>query len=99
DEIRRSDPEIPLVRNSDILVDSPPKTKEIEFRISVFYPNERKYRPLQDVSPVVRALADEQFEHNVKKIRIFAAVEIAESLRKIPNLDDLIRKAAARVAP
>lgn len=110
EEIRRNAPEslgvghavtetgrLPRLADSDILVDSPPRAKEIEFRISVFYPNEQKYRPLQNVSPVVRALADEQFEHHVKKIRIFAAAEIAESLRKIPNLDDLICKAAAKV--
>lgn len=98
EEIRQSAPETLDGRENDILIDSPPAAKEIEFRISVFYPNELKYRPLQDVSPVVRALADEQFEHNVKKIRIFAAPDIAKSLREIPNLDDLIRNAAAKVA-
>jgi HD superfamily phosphohydrolase len=96
DEIRRNKGNITL-RKNDILVDSPPKTKEIEFKISVFYPVENKYRPLHDVSPVVRALADEQFEHNVKKIRIFARAEIAETLRQIPNLDELIRHAATKV--
>ena len=98
EEIRQKTDSFPIIRKNDILVDSPPAAKEIEFRISVFYPAEKKYRPLNDVSPVVRALAAEQFEHNVKKIRIFARSELAERLRQLPHLDEMIKNAAAKVS-
>lgn len=85
--------ESPLGRN-DLLVDSPPTAKEIEFQIEIFYQGEQKYRPLHDVSPVVRALAMEQFDHNVKMVRIFARPDRADAIRLIPDLDRIIERTA-----
>ncbi|MDR1141040.1 MAG: HD domain-containing protein, partial [Planctomycetaceae bacterium] len=45
-----------------ILIDAPPIEKEIEIKIDVFYPKENCYRALEDISPVVRAMAREQFD-------------------------------------
>ena len=69
------------VHADQILIDAPPADKEVEFKIDVFYPNEHIYRPLSEVSPVVRALAKEQFDDYVKRVRIFAAPEIAPKLK------------------
>ncbi|MGQ9504387.1 MAG: HD domain-containing protein [Thermogutta sp.] len=76
-----------------LLLDAPPTHKEIEFRVDVFFPKEEIYRPLSEVSPVVRALAQEQFDHYVKRVRLFGAADIAGEIRSIPHLRDLILKA------
>jgi uncharacterized protein len=55
----------------EVLVDSPPLELEVEFDIDVFYPKEGLYRRLGEVSPVVRTLAQEQFDDYVKRVRIF----------------------------
>lgn len=70
-----------------LLVDAPPVDKEVEFKIDVFYPEERVYRPLATVSPVVRALAQEQFDDYVKRVRVFAAPEVAPTLRLLPDFN------------
>jgi len=73
---------------TDILIDAPPVEKEVEFRIDVFYPKERCYRPLEAVSPVVRALAREQFDDYVKRVCIFATPELAKSLRECEHFSE-----------
>lgn len=70
-----------------LLVDAPPADKEVEFKIDVFYPEENVYRPLSTVSPVVRALAQEQFDDYVKRVRVFAAPEVAATLRLLPDFN------------
>jgi len=54
----------------------------------VYYPKERCYRPLEAVSPVVRALAREQFDDYVKRVRIFATPELAKSLRECEHFSE-----------
>lgn len=76
-----------------VLVDAPPVAREVEIKIDVYYPKEKRYSPLDLVSPVVRTLAREQFDDHVKKVRIFIPKEnlgssctpekIAAELRKI----------------
>ena len=73
---------------TDILIDAPPVEKEVEFRIDVFYPKENCYRPLEAVSPVVRALAKEQFDDYVKRVRIFATPDLANELRQNPHFSE-----------
>ena len=53
----------------------------------VFYPEENVYRPLATVSPVVRALAQEQFDDYVKRVRVFAAPEVSPTLRLLTNFN------------
>jgi HD superfamily phosphohydrolase len=65
-----------------VLIDAPPIEKEIEIKIDVFYPKENCYRALEDISPVVRAMAKEQFDDYTKRVRIFAHPEVAVSLRE-----------------
>ena len=78
------------LRPNDLLIDAPPVDKEIELEIDVHYPREGVYRPLNDVSPVVRALAREQFDDSVKKVRLYVAPEIAPRLRDLPDLDRIL---------
>lgn len=78
-----------------LLIDAPPEEKEVEFRLTVC---ERPtaghgaltWRPLAELSPVVRSLAHEQFDHLVKRVRIFAPAEIAPTLAALPDLDRLV---------
>lgn len=68
------------LRPTDVLIDAPPVHREVEFRIDIYHRKENTYRPLEAVSPVVAALARTQFDETVKKVRVFAASEIAPRL-------------------
>ncbi len=65
----------------EILIDAPPVSLEVQFRVDVFFPAEPCYRPLEQVSPVVKTLARQQFDDLVKRVRIFVAPALVESLR------------------
>lgn len=69
-----------------LLIDAPPVKKEVEIKIDVFYSKENCYRALEDVSPVVRAMAREQFDDYAKRVRIFAHPAVAQSLRNDETL-------------
>ncbi len=83
------------VEPESLLIDAPPAEREVEFRLDI---RERPraqgervtMRPLEDLSPVVRALAHEQFDNLVKRVRIFAPADIAGNLAAIPRLDRLV---------
>jgi|SanBayMetagenome_1026888.scaffolds.fasta_scaffold04054_2 hypothetical protein len=85
-----------------LLLDAPPAEREIEFRLDV---RERPragqtgpiWRQLADLSPVVRSLAHEQFDHLVKRARIFAPVDVAATLAALPDLDRLVLDACQGV--
>ena len=70
----------------EVLVDAPPAELEVEFDIEVFFPKQNVYRRLGDVSPVVRTLAQEQFDDYVKRVRIFVHPRIAAEARRLPDL-------------
>lgn len=70
----------------EALVDAPPTELEVEFDIEVFFPKENRYRRLGDISPVVRALAQEQFDDYVKRVRIFVHPRIATDARQAPEM-------------
>jgi hypothetical protein len=86
-----------------LLVDAPPAEKEVEFRLQVRDRRERRdgggqptWRRLEDVSPVVRSLAREQFDDLVKRVRVFAAPDLAAALADLDGLDGLVQEAAAK---
>jgi HD superfamily phosphohydrolase len=79
---------------TEILIDAPPRDREVEFRVDIYFPKEGCYRPLGEVSPVVRALAGTQFDDYVKRVRIFAPPRCA---RRLAGLDDLAGQIAASV--
>jgi hypothetical protein len=85
-----------VVAPHEILFDAPPVQREVEIDVEIYYRKERRYRPLEDVSPVVRALAREQFDDYVKRVRVFAHPRIAAALATRPDLAELIHAAIDR---
>lgn len=83
-----------IVAPHEVLFDAPPVKLEVEFQIDVHFPKENCYRRLGDISPVVRTLAREQFDDYVKRVRVFAHPRVAEDLRSLPRLPELIAEAA-----
>jgi uncharacterized protein len=83
-----------IVAGHEVLFDAPPVKLEVEFQIDVHFPKENCYRRLGDISPVVRTLAREQFDDYVKRVRVFAHPRVAEDLRLLPRLPELIAEAA-----
>jgi len=78
----------------EVLFDAPPVHREVEIKIDVYYRKEDRFRPLAEVSPVVRTLAHEQFDDYVKRVRIFAHRRIAPQLRELADLEELVFHAA-----
>lgn len=79
------------MRPYEILIDAPPMGREIEFRVSIRTGPET-FRPLQEVSPVVRALAVEQFDDLVKRVRVFVHPRwLAERERILKIFQELIK--------
>jgi HD superfamily phosphohydrolase len=76
---------------TDVLIDAPPRNREVEFQVDIYFPKEDRYRPLNEVSPVVRALAGTQFDDYVKRVRIFAHPECARQLAAVNDLPGRIR--------
>lgn len=77
----------------EMLFDAPPLHREVEFDVDVHYPKEGRYRRLGDVSPVVRTLAEKQFDDYVKRVRVFAHPRVAGAVRGLPALADLLNRA------
>ncbi|HEY5315436.1 MAG TPA: metal-dependent phosphohydrolase, partial [Pirellulales bacterium] len=86
-----------IVAPHEILFDAPPIQREVELNVDVFFRKEKQYRPLVDVSPVVRTLAREQFDDYVKRVRVFAHPRLAAELRGLANLSDLVHAAVDRM--
>jgi len=89
------------VGTESVLVDAPPAEREVEFRIQVrdrsALPGAHgagRWRPLEDLSPVVRSLAHEQFDDLVKRVRIFVTDEIAPAVAGWSDLDQMVLDAA-----
>ncbi|NBW96062.1 MAG: HD domain-containing protein [Planctomycetia bacterium] len=80
-----------FIEPHSLLIDAPPAEREVEFKLQV---RERPgrgaapaWRPLEQLSPVVRSLAHEQFDNLVKRVRIFAPPDVAAALSGLPDLD------------
>ena len=81
----------------EVLFDAPPMKREIEFNVDIYFPKEHRYRPLAEVSPVVQTLTTGQFDDYVKRVRIFVHARLADDLRRLPNLSDLVVQAISRM--
>lgn len=86
-----------VIAPHEILLDAPPVEREVEFNVDIYYPKERRYRPLEEVSPVVRTLAREQFDDYVKRVRIFAHPRVASELREREDLPRLLATALEKM--
>jgi HD superfamily phosphohydrolase len=85
-----------VVAPHEVLFDAPPITREVEINIDIFFPKEQRYRPLSEVSPVIRTLATEQFDDYVKRVRIFVHPRVVADLRCLDNLPELLGEAIDR---
>jgi len=82
-----------FVAPHELLFDAPPVAREVQFDVEIHFPKEGRYRTLGEVSPVIRALATEQFDDYVKRVRIFAHPRVAAALRGQENLNELLDRA------
>ncbi len=81
-----------VVAPHEILFDAPPVAREVDFNIEVFFPKQNQYRPLGEISPVVRALGT-QFDDYVKRVRVFAHPRVVAELAGSSRVDELIARA------
>ena len=80
----------------EVLFDAPPVELEVEFDVEIHFPKEDRYRRLEEVSPVVKTLARQQFDDYVKRVRIFGAEGIARELSEVDDLQSLVAAAIER---
>lgn len=64
----------------EVLIDAPPVALEVQFNVDLWFAKQGVYRPLGEVSPLVRSLAREQFDDFVKRVRVFVAPKLRERL-------------------
>ncbi|MBN1851333.1 MAG: HD domain-containing protein [Pirellulales bacterium] len=86
-----------VIAPHEILIDAPPVEHEVEFDIDVYFPKENCYRRFGDVSPVIRTLAREQFDDYVKRVRIFVHPRVADDLRQLRDLPNMLAEAIDRL--
>jgi HD superfamily phosphohydrolase len=84
-----------IVAPHEILLDAPPVAREVDFNIDVCFSRTGEYRPLGEISPVVRALGT-QFDDYVKRVRLFAHPRVVGDLAALPQLRELLQKAIDR---
>ncbi len=65
---------------TDVLIDAPPVKLEVQFKLSVKL-SDGQYQPLSALSPVVHALATDQFDNYVKRVHVFVAPERRAEIR------------------
>lgn len=83
---------------TDLLIDAPPVKLEVQFDVEVFFAKEGCYRKMEEVSPVVRALAREQFDDYVKRVRIFVHPRVAKTLQDGCDLEQTLDSAISRTS-
>jgi hypothetical protein len=86
-----------IVAPHEVLFDAPPVSREVQIAIEIHFPKEAAWRRLADISPVVRALATEQFDDYVKRVRIYAHPRLLADLRRLTNLPQLLDQAIQRM--
>ncbi|MEZ6096627.1 MAG: HD domain-containing protein [Pirellulaceae bacterium] len=69
------------VMECEVLIDAPPVGLEVQFEIDVFDSKREQFMSLGTLSPVVRALAERQFDDFVKQVRIFVHPRIMEKIK------------------
>ncbi len=81
------------VEAHEVLFDAPPVKLEVQFDIEIHFPKEPCFRLLGDVSPVVKTLAQKQFDDYVKRVRVFVHPRLVPYLDKIPDVNALVSQA------
>ncbi len=78
---------------NDVLIDTPPIKLEVQFDLRVRM-RDGTFRELSELSPVVQSLATRQFDAMVKRVRVFVAPGLRDSLRKL-DIPQLLREVLA----
>ncbi len=65
--------------SADVIIDAPPVKLEVDIQMDVM-DSKGNCRPLGQVSPVVDALANRQFDSHVKRVRVFVRPDIRDKL-------------------
>jgi HD superfamily phosphohydrolase len=81
---------------ADILIDAPPPGREVEFRVEIYFPKERVYRPLEAVSPVTEALAHRQFDDAVKRVRVFVHPRLRAAVEACADFENIVKHVVER---
>jgi len=85
-----------VVAPHEVIFDAPPLGREVQFDVEIHYVKEGRYRRFGDVSPVVKTLAERQFDDYVKRVRLFAHPRVVEDLRAVDDLPGLVERAIER---
>jgi len=85
------------VQPEEILVDAPPVKKETPLLVDVWRRKEQQYQPLSQASPVAQALAPEQFDDYVKRVRVFGHPRLLPLITMPHLVQDLLAEAADQV--
>lgn len=75
------------IHAADVLIDAPPAKLEVDINIDVVS-RDGTTRPLGDVSPVASALAHQQFDNHVKRVRVFVRGDLRDPLQKNMSQQD-----------
>jgi HD superfamily phosphohydrolase len=67
------------IHAADVLIDAPPVKLEVDINMDVVA-RDGRIRTLGDVSPVASALAQQQFDDQVKKVRVFVRSDLRKPL-------------------
>ncbi len=81
------------VAPTEILIDAPPVKLEVQFHVDIHFTKENRFQPLQEVSPVVKTLAQQQFDDYVKSVRVFVAPTLLPDLRQSLDGSELLSRA------
>lgn len=79
----------------DVLIDAPPVHREVEFKVDIFFAQEKAYRPLKDVSPIVASMSNTAFDDCVKRVRVCVSERVLNAMPAGTVVDDLLRDAIA----
>jgi HD superfamily phosphohydrolase len=75
-----------------ILIDAPPSALEVQFEVDIYNAKTDRYRPLVDVSPVVRTLAETQFDDYVKRVRVFLHPNLMSDVQRLPDATAVMQR-------
>ncbi len=81
------------IQAHEIIIDAPPVHREIEFHVDVFFTKESLYRPLAEVSPVVKTLATHQFDDYVKRVRVYLSPRVRALMKERTNITEPLLRA------
>lgn len=84
------------IRPGDVLIDAPPVKLEVDINVTVV-DRAGSVRALADVSPVADALARQQFDDHVKRVRIFVRPELRQTLLPLMSDDAYLHRAIETV--